>query len=176
MSHEFLERGVDTFCGACSYAREVPYGRNNDLVNKLCVFNDNRGTCSTKHALLKALANENDAQEVRLFLGIVEMSAENTPEVAEVLRKYELLYIPEAHTYLKAHGRIIDCTKTSFPADGSGKTILAEIEIQPHQIGDYKVKFHQEYLRNWLFRENVLYSPEEIWSIREQCIAALSGN
>jgi hypothetical protein len=175
VSGEFIARGIRTFSSACDHVRTIPYGRNDDKTDILCVLGDNRGTCSTKHALLKELAIENNQHEAKLMVGIVRMSGENTPDVSDVLGRYKLPYIPEAHTYLKFRGKIIDCTKPSFPRDGSGKEILAETEIQPVQTGDYKLKYHRDYLLNWLREENVGYSPDEIWDIRELCIAALSG-
>jgi hypothetical protein len=40
----------------------------------------------------------------------------------------------------------------------------------PEQIGDYEVKLHQEYLTQWAGETNF----EEVWSLREACIQALS--
>ena len=59
MSKAFLERGVTDFSSAAEYVRDLPYGRNADKLNLLTVFTDGCATCSTKHGLLKVLADEN---------------------------------------------------------------------------------------------------------------------
>ena len=56
-----------------------PYGRNVATSDMLAVLNERKGTCGTKHALLKSLATER-ALPIRLMLGIYEMNARNTPE------------------------------------------------------------------------------------------------
>jgi len=59
-----------------------------------------RFTCTTKHALLAALAREQHIN-AQLVLGIYEMSERNTPGVGHVLSRYGLSYIPEAHCHLR---------------------------------------------------------------------------
>ncbi|OYU84687.1 MAG: hypothetical protein CFE24_05140 [Flavobacterium sp. BFFFF2] len=89
--------------------------------------------------------------------------------------KYKLTYIPEAHCYLKLGNEIIDVTKKDANPDHFMPDLIEEMEIQPHQITSYKVAYHKKYLVQWL-RENreIMYSPAEIWAIREQCIQDLA--
>jgi hypothetical protein len=53
---------------------------------------------------------------------------------------------------------------------------LHEEAITPEQIGDYKVQLHQQFLRQWITNTALTqrFSFEEIWKIREECIAALA--
>jgi hypothetical protein len=59
VSQAFLERGMHDFASVAEYIRDLPYGRNADKLNLLTVFTDGCATCSTKHGLLKKLADEN---------------------------------------------------------------------------------------------------------------------
>ena len=60
ISKEFVDRNILTFNQATLFIKELAYGRNADKNNLTSVFMDNCGTCSTKHALLKRLADENN--------------------------------------------------------------------------------------------------------------------
>ncbi len=84
--------------------------RNTCPDDPLIVLTEQRGTCSTKHALLRRLAIEQNL-DVALVLGIYEMAEQNTPGVGDILRKYELVLLPEAHCYLRMARRRIDVTR-----------------------------------------------------------------
>ncbi len=171
ISNQFLQRGISSFEEASSYIKALPYGRNADKHDSLCVFKDQKGTCSTKHALLKRLAEENAQNDIMLMMGIFRMNVQNTPQTKRVLSEYGLEYIPEAHNYLKYNGSVIDCTTTKtldFQPD-----LLEESIIEPEQIADYKVAYHKLFLSEWLKTSQLPYSLDEIWGIREKCIAAL---
>ena len=60
VSKNFLNLGVKSFHSAIDWVKSMPYGRNNDRSNYFSIFSEHRGTCSTKHALLSALALENN--------------------------------------------------------------------------------------------------------------------
>ncbi|MBL7933751.1 MAG: hypothetical protein JNL60_17745, partial [Bacteroidia bacterium] len=90
------------------------------------------------------------------------------------LKKYNLEYIPEAHNYLKYKGFIIDYTGAGFSPGKYEVDLLAEKEIRPEQITDFKVAYQKEFLSSWLLEQkHIGYSLEEIWTIREQCIRDL---
>ncbi len=109
------------------------------------------------------------------MMGIFKMNAQNTRPVKEVLEKYQLAYIPEAHNYLKMGNKIIDITKRSFANNLFANDLLQEEEIAPDQIGAYKVSRHKAFLDQWLdANKQVPYHLERLWQIREECIEALS--
>ncbi len=175
ISRLFLERGIITFIDACDYIKNLSYGRNKNKEDLTTVFSDNMGTCSTKHALLRQLAIENNVDQVRLILGLFKMTKANTPEVASTLTKYYLDYIPEAHNYLKVNGEIIDCTKQNSSKNDFIGDLLCEIEIEPNQITEFKVNYHQTILREWLLdNPDKIINFDELWRIRERCISDLS--
>jgi hypothetical protein len=171
VSLAFLTRNITSMHQACTYVNHMPYGRNGNK-NDLCtVFEDNCGTCSTKHALLKQLADENNFRELKLIIAMYKMSGLNTPAVSVTLKKHGLVYIPEAHNYLKYKERIFDFTR--IPAFNVAADLLEETEIMPEQIGAHKIAYHKNYLENWLKENETGLELEELWSIREQCIRDL---
>ncbi len=152
--------------------KSLPYGRNSNRADYTLVPLEEKGTCSTKHAFIKHMALQNNWPEVSLFIGIYLMSESNTPGVGEVLKKYSLKEIPEAHTYLKINGDLTDITGLGASVESFTETLQREEEILPDQIGDYKVKFHQDYISNWV--KSSFYTAQKIWNIREECISQLS--
>jgi len=161
VSAQFIALGTNDFRSTARYVHQLPYGRNADRADFRLVLRERRGTCSTKHALLAALAIEQQLP-VRLTLGIYEMDERNTPGV-------------EAHCYLTYDGLRIDVTREVASPKESIARFLHEETITPPQIGAYKVALHQAWMREWVARAMPDRDWESVWKIREQCIAALSG-
>lgn len=175
ISELFLKNGVNTFTQALDFVRHLKYERNSDKDDLRTVLSELRGTCGSKHAVLKTLADENGHDEIQLILGIIKMDADFAKGISDILEQYGLQYIPEAHNYLKHDETRIDIT---FPDSNSDKLvglILEEIPIEANQISNFKVTFHKAFLDDWT-RSNpdINYTSEEIWKIREECIRALS--
>lgn len=176
ISDEFLNRNIRDFHAACKYISNLPYKRNLDKNNIQCVFNDLGGTCSTKHAVLRKLALENKHPEIRLILGIFKMDSEYTFKIKNTLQKFNLNYIPEAHNYLKIEDEYFDFTKPDSHYNQVKNKLLIEKEIECDEITSVKVSFHKDFLMRWIAEENIPYSLDEIWKIREQCIKDLQQN
>ncbi|WP_312196120.1 hypothetical protein [Epilithonimonas vandammei] len=109
------------------------------------------------------------------------MNGNNTPKIKSVLetlrepQSESLNYIPEAHNYLKFKNQILDFTKKNSSENDFINDLLEETEIQPHQINQFKIEFHKNYLKKWLSEHpEIHYSLDELWNIRELCIAHLS--
>lgn len=176
ISNEFLRLNIFNFKTAAEFIARLAYGRNNDKNDLKTVFSDSCGTCSTKHAVLKKLAEENGSEDIKLILGIFKMNGKNTIRVCETLNKYGLKYIPEAHNYLKYKNVILDFTKANSRSEDFENDLLLEIEIAPNQVSDFKIDFHKKYLQNWLNKNpEIKYDISELWQIREKCIADLSN-
>mgnify|MGYP003389956927 FL=1 len=176
ISEEFIDRNIATFKNATLFVRKLPYRRNTNKNDLTTLFADNCGTCSTKHALLKKLADENKFDEVKLIIGLFRMNKTNTPKISTTLKQYNLEYIPEAHCYLKYKGLILDLTTLNSKPSDFLNDLIEEIEILPHQITDYKINYHKNHLTSWLDTNKQLnYTLNEIWKIREQCIQDLAG-
>lgn len=164
----------NTFEEACNYIQNLPYKRNENKENIFCVLEDLGGTCSTKHAFLKHYADENLIPNVKLMLGIFKMNSKNTPKISKVLKKYNLNEIPEAHNYLKIKNQIHDYTRKNSKPEDFLRDLIEEIEIEPSQITNFKLGYHQKFIKKYLEQNTgIPYSATEIWQIREECIAAL---
>ena len=175
ISSAFLDREIHTFHKATEFIEHLTYGRNSNKDDLKTLFTDNKGTCSTKHAVLKRLTDEHNFTDIKLMLGIFKMNAENLPVVVHTLSGHHLKYLPEAHNYLKYKGQIFDFTKPHFLPQDFAKDILYEVEIKPNEINQHKINIHKQFIKTWL-QENkqINFSLEEIWKIREQCIEDLS--
>jgi hypothetical protein len=171
-SAQFFARNIDDYRAAARFVHQLPYGRNADRANFRLVIPELRGTCSTKHALLAALAIE-QRLAIRLTLGIYEMSERNTPGIGAVLQKHGLASVPEAHCYLIYNGTPIDVTRAAVSPTEPIAHFLHEETIAPEQIGEYKIAMHRAWMRAWVARQMPHRNWEEIWRIREECIAAL---
>lgn len=165
----FRALGAEDFRQAAGHVRDLPYGRNSDRSNWGLVLAERCGTCSTKHALLAALAREHGA-DVELRLGVYLMDGANTPAVAGVLEAHGLAGLPEAHCYLAYRNERVDVT--GVEADTVEK-FLYEESIEPDQIGVYKVDRHRRFLWKWAAERRL--DSERVCLVREECIGALSG-
>ncbi len=174
ISNQFLQLGISDFFKAAEFVKNLPYKRNSEKENPLCIFQDNGGTCSTKHALLKRLAGENSFEEIKLKLVIFKMNGSNTRKITPILEKYSLKQIPEAHNYLKIENEIFDFTRKNSKPEDFINDLIEEIEIQPEQIIDFKINYHKNFLKKYL-KENpqIPYNLDEFWKICEECIAEL---
>ena len=173
ISSWFLQMGCTTFQEACLYIQQLPYKRNSKP-DYFCVMQEKKGVCSTKHALLKQLCNEQHQPEIKLIVGIYEMNEYNTRGVGKVLDKYKLPYVVEAHTYLKHEQEILDFTKVNNNLLFT-TSLIDEIEIQANQTGEYKINLHKKYMQEDLLNsgDNVKYNLAQMWTFREECIIAL---
>ena len=172
ISNHFIVNEITTFYGAIKYIQQLPYGRSK-LQYPYSIIDDKKGTCSTKHAFIKELAQENNIYSIKLQLCIYPMNEENTPGVGKVLQRYKLDYILESHVYLSYDDERYDFT---FPEKSDKKwenDILMETEIDIDQILDYKVEYHKNMLSNWIMRDQLNFSLKKMWQIRESCIHAL---
>lgn len=155
--------------------KKLPYGRNSNRHDLSLILTEQKGSCSSKHAFLKAVANENNLPNIQLILGMYKMNAKNT-NIGTTISDTNLDYIPEAHCYLKIDGIRTDVTSENASFSKIEDVILEEIEIEPHQVAEFKVDYHKDFIRNWISEEKIDKSFEDVWTIRERCIEYLSNN
>lgn len=170
-----LERGMRYLQDVITHLRDLPYGRISDKRRPELVLHEGRGTCTAKHALLVQLAFENNIRGMRLALCTYNMTETSHPEVKSVLRYYGLTSIPEARCFIQINNSIYNLVgkRNAFHPE-----IITEIEIAPVQIATFKKRYHKNYIENWLQIERMhkRWSPDQIWSIREECIDAAEEN
>jgi hypothetical protein len=173
ISAAFIQTGSLDYRAAARFVSRLRYGRNSLAHGPLAVLREGRGTCTTKHALLRRLAIEQDL-EIALVVGIYQMNAQNTPGVGRVLQKYGLVSLPEAHCYLRFRGNRIDVTGENGAL--REPEFVFEEDIVPEQIGEYKAALHRAFLQRRIADGGVPGGRDldNLWQIREECIAALS--
>jgi len=173
ISQVFIALNLDTFQKAVQYVHQLPYRRNSERANYRLVLPEKCGVCSTKNALIAKLAQEQNI-DMQLMLAILNMTPTNMPKLADILTKHQLPYLPEAHNYLLYQNQRPDLTFPDQLRRLSPRAVLLEHAIDPDDIGEYKIQFHEKYLKKWLKEENLPYTLEEMLKIREACIEALS--
>jgi hypothetical protein len=164
----FVALGADTFHDAARLVRALPYGR--PAGGWRSVLADGRGTCSSKHALLAALAGE-ACLSVTLVVGLYDMDGGNTPGVGATLARAGFPSLPEAHTFLVAGDALVDLTwpdRLGPPPPTTGDTPMT-----PEEIETAKPALHRAVLDSWAEARGL--DPAVVWRVREACIAAMSG-
>lgn len=167
-------KGINTWEALIEYVRLLPYGRNSNRTNLDLVISEQKGSCSSKHALLKKIANLNTISNVKLVLSLYKMNQKNTPGIGVVLFENSIDFIPEAHCYLKIDDKRVDVTTSQSSFQKIENDIIEELEIQPEQVATFKVNYHKGFLKKWIIEKKIEQSFNNIWSIREQCIKNLS--
>lgn len=171
VSQAFLNLEIEDFQAAINHVQNLPYKRTSNKADYLLVLSEGQGTCSSKHALLVALAYENKVSDLELTVGIFKMNPNNTPLIANVFPA-NLPYLPEAHTYIAYQGERYDFTREGSNNDWE-VDLLDEITIHPDEIVQKKTEFHQNYLRKWIHDNGIELTFDGVWKIREDCIDAL---
>lgn len=166
-------KGIENWSELIEFVKNLPYGRNSNREDFTLPISENKGTCSSKHSLLKKVADLNNFNNVGLILGMYKMDNLNTPKIGTIISDRGLDYIPEAHCYLKLDNHRIDITNNNSDFDKLKNDIIEEIEIEPEQVNIFKVEHHKNYLRNWINENKIEMDFDAIWKIREQCIEQL---
>lgn len=174
ITQQFSAIGISDWSQLIAYIQQLPYGRTTNRADLSLVIKEQKGTCSSKHALLKKVADLNGIKGIQLIISIYKMSETNTPGIGQELTNNGLAYIPEAHCYLKVNGIQTDYTATDASFKKIQADILEELIINPEQITSFKVDYHKKYIKSWLKVHENPRSFEEIWQIRENCILNLS--
>ncbi|TND07688.1 MAG: hypothetical protein FD123_3007 [Bacteroidetes bacterium] len=170
----FRAAGVRFLHAAFDHVHTLKYRRNSGKDDCRLVLKEQCGTCSTKHALLIELVQENKIPGFQLMQCMFRLSDETVPGVGKILEPFGLNYIPEIHNYIAYNGEMVDITSPAL------RPVPAELQqhikaVAPVSITKAKMKDHQEHLKKW--REK---SPdakalplETLWKIREACIVRL---
>ena len=175
LSADLRKKGITDWHKLTAYIKHLPYGRNTNREDFTLVWKEQKGTCSSKHAFLKYVADLNNLTNIELILGMYKMNRVNTPKIGDALSRHGLNYIPEAHCYLKIDGKRYDFTSPNSNFDSIKDDVLVETIIEPKQVAKFKVDFHKAYLKDCIENSDIPFSFEKIWELREACIASLSA-
>lgn len=172
---DIVESGVVSWEDLIRCVNTFHYGRNANRTDLTAVWYERKGTCSSKHAFLKYVADLNAIPNVELVLCLYKMNAENTAKVEPVLVEFNMDYLPEAHCYIRFNDEAIDVTTMTSKFSSIEADVIEEQIIQPEQVVEFKVDYHQSYMKKWGAENHPSKSFEELWTIREKCILALSA-
>lgn len=173
LTNDIVESGVVTLHDLFRCVRNYRYERiDSDRLTD--VWYHRKGTCSSKHAFVKYVAELNDI-EIQLTLVLFKMNATNTPKLKSILEENDLEYIPEAHCVLKVNGEYEDLTFNTSTIKNIENDILDKKEVSLGFILNNKTDFHKDYLETFIANnsEFTKKSFDEIWTIREACIQIL---
>jgi hypothetical protein len=120
ISEEFISLKIKDFWDACSYVHELPYGYNSTTDDILILFKEGYGFCTTKHAVIASLAEEQNIP-VHKTVGIYAMNEEIVTGTNHILEKYQLPYLPMIHCFLVYDSYRVDLTEGN--ANGKNHSI-----------------------------------------------------
>ena len=89
ISNVFLDLGVTSFKEACEYVHNMEYGYNTTYKDKLILFTEKMGTCTTKHAVIAGLAEELNIP-LHKHVGIYKFTEEISTDASKILKKYNV--------------------------------------------------------------------------------------
>ncbi|MEH6497783.1 MAG: hypothetical protein V7751_00170 [Pseudoalteromonas distincta] len=164
--------GFNEFQAFAEYIHNLPYGRPDCAQDILAVLKEGRGTCSVKHRLLAAVADECGHPEVELVVGLYAMSEQNTPGVGTTLKAAGFAWIPEAHCYLQVRDRRYDFTGLTSGTDSPFDALLSEHPAHWLDLPDQKSRLHQQAMALWATANALAF--DDAWRLREACIQSLA--
>ncbi|MGV7222993.1 MAG: hypothetical protein ACQ9MH_15865 [Nitrospinales bacterium] len=110
ISNEFLRLGVTGFIDACRYVQQLSYGYNSDRDDLLILFREGKGNCTTKHAVIATLSEEL-VLPIGKNIGIYGMTEDIVIGTNDILKTYNLPYVPMLHCFLVYDDYRIDLTQ-----------------------------------------------------------------
>jgi len=149
ISEHFLEREIKTFCAACSWVQELPYGANSNSEDSLILFEENCGTCTTKHGAIARLAQELGL-DVYKNLGFYRFNDETVTGVDAIIQPYGLSFIPQIHCFLTYNLFRIDLTQGN--CNGKNKTIEDYdfvVRVVPDLTREEEKQYYVSYLNRY---------------------------
>ncbi len=155
LSSKFLELGITSFKEACLYIHNLDYGYNTDKDNRMILFKENKGSCTTKHGVLAGLGEE---LGIPLYkkVGIYKFTEDNVEGAKKIVKKYSLPYVPMVHCFLVYGKYRFDLTE----GNNNGKKTSIEEFIHEEKVKPF-INRKDEYL---LFRkvldEKIMNLPE----------------
>lgn len=172
ISNQFLKKKLTTFHTAINHVYTLQYTPPSEPFNFKLVLDEERGTCSTKHALLVSLAQELNLP-IQLGLGIYPLTPLMFPIIKDILKQYNIPYIPESHNFMVFNNQLLDITFPGACTLLSPNALIETETILPQQITTYKAEKHKQYLNKWFNENDFSFTPEVFYKARQLCIEAL---
>lgn len=178
ISNKFLELGITSFKDACLYLHNLPYGYNSNYDDELILFKESKGTCTSKHAIAAALAQE---LNIPLFkkIGIYKFTEEISWGAEKITEKYGIPYVPMIHCFLVYKEFQFDLTE----GNQNGKKTSIENFIHTEKVKPFISKKKEYLIFRKVIRKNILPDKElkgikerTLLKAREEAIKLLKAN
>lgn len=178
ISRAVAELGIATFRQACGYVHELPYGYNSDRDDPLILFTEGFGSCTTKHAVIAALAEELDVP-VAKCIGIYPMTEALVTGTGKILETYRIPYLPMVHCFLVYEHHWVDLTEGNRNGkNGPVDDFLHREPVSPNISAKDEYRLYRTALK-----KRILIRPEfqgvdvkTILKAREEGLALLRAN
>ena len=178
ISKNFLELGITSFREACEYVHNIEYGYNSDYDDKMIFFKENKGSCTTKHAVITGLAEELNIPLYK-HIGVYKLTEEISNGTNEILKKYDLPYVPMVHCFLVYKGYRFDLSEGNC----NGKNTSIEEFIHEEKVNPFISRKDEYLLFKKILKEKVLPLKEmegiaerSILKARQESIILLKEN
>lgn len=178
ISKKFLELGITSFKEACEYVHNIDYGYNTNYDDKMIFFKEKMGTCTTKHAVIAGLAEELNLPLYK-YVGIYKLTEEISTGINEILKKYNIPYVPMAHCFLVYKDFRFDLTEGNC----NGKNTTIKNFIHEEEVDPFISRKDEYFLYKRVLKEQVLQSKEmegikerSLLKAREESIIHLKEN
>ncbi len=140
ISRKFLELGITSFKKACLYVHNMEYGYNSDKDDKMILFKENKGNCTTKHGVIAGLAEEINIPLYKK-IGIYKSTDAIATGTGKIMEKYTLPYVPMVHCFLVYENYRFDLTE----GNKNGKNTSIEEFIHEEKVTPFITR-KDEYL------------------------------
>ncbi|MFX0091708.1 MAG: hypothetical protein ACFFBD_08080 [Candidatus Hodarchaeota archaeon] len=169
MSNKFLELGIKSFKAACEYVHKMDYGYNSNYDDQLILFRENKGSCTSKHAIISSLAAE---LNIPLYkrVGIYKFTEEIVVGADDILAKYSLPYVPMVHCFLVYKHYRFDLTE----GNKNGKKSSIEEFIHTEQVDPF-ISQRDEYNLYLTVVKNKVLPSEEMQGVKEKTLLRARG-
>ena len=155
ISKKFLELGITSFREACEYVHNIEYGYNSDYDDKMIFFKENKGSCTTKHAVITGLAEELNIPLYK-YVGVYKFTNETSTGTNEILKKYDLPYVPMVHCFLVYKDYRFDLTEGNC----NGKNTTIEEFVHEEKVNPFISRKEEYLLFKKVLKEKILPSKE----------------
>ena len=178
ISKVFLNLGIKSFKEAIDFVHKSEYGYNSNADDKMIFFKEKMGTCTTKHATIAGLAEELNIPLYK-HVGIYKFTEEISTGTNEILKKYNVPYVPMAHCFLVYNDHRFDLTEGNC----NGKNTTIESFIHEEQVDPFISRKDEYLLLKKVLKELILPSKEmegikerTLLKAREESIILLKKN
>jgi len=155
LSKKFLGLGIKTFKDACNYVHNIDYGYNTNYEDKMIFFKEKRGSCTSKHAVIAGLAQELNIPLYK-HVCVYRLTEDITTGVDEILKKFNIPYVPMVHCFLVYDEYKFDLTE----GNNNGKKKHIDEYIYSEKVEPFISRKDEYLLFKKVLKEKVLPSKE----------------